>query len=103
MAKKKRASGDGPANDISLIRKKLKHFPVELEPTEWLSTGNERLNAVLGSPERGIPYGKMIELYGPQSHGKTMIALLLSALAQKDGAAILWMDLENQLRRGLGP
>lgn len=95
----KKNSGLTPAEEISQIRKKLKHFTLDRQTTAWLDTGNKRLNAVLGSAEFGIPFGKMIELFGPESHGKTMLALLLAALAQGSGAKVAWVDLENSFDR----
>lgn len=84
-----------PREEIEAIRRKLKHLTFEAVVKAWLTTGNKRLNAVLGSEEFGLAYGKMVELFGPESQGKTMIALLLAALAQADGAKVAWVDLEN--------
>jgi len=84
-----------PREEIDAIRKKLKHLTFEAVVKAWLDTGNKRLNAVLGSEELGLAYGKMVELFGPESQGKTMIALLIAALGQADGAKVAWVDLEN--------
>ena len=83
------------ADQIARIRKKLKHFTLDKPVDSWLDTGSKRLNAVLGSEELGIPYGRMLEIYGPNSHGKTMIALFLAAVAQANGAKVAWVDLER--------
>jgi recombination protein RecA len=53
------------------------------------------LNQVFGSGERGIPYGKIAEASGLQSHGKTALVLELMRYAQRDGAICFWVDLEN--------
>lgn len=77
------------------------------EPAAWLETGVPELDAVLGSPSRGIPYGRIMELFGLESHGKTALALFLAAMAQKDRASIIWGDFESSFdptwatRRGL--
>ena len=88
-----------PAEEVAAIRRKLGHLTLDRQSTEWLNTRNTRLNAVLGAAEFGVPYGKMIEIYGPNSHGKTMLALLLAALAQEDGAKVAWIDLERSFDR----
>jgi recombination protein RecA len=84
-----------PADEASAIQKALGLLTFELQPRKWLDTGSRRLNAVLGSEEKGIGYGKMIELFGPESNGKTLLALLLAGLAQEDGAPVAWVDFEN--------
>jgi recombination protein RecA len=86
-----------PAQQINAIRKKLKHYNSDWQPQRYLKTGNEDLDGVFGNPELGIPYGKLIELSGPESNGKSAIALDLSARAQKDGAITIWIDAENSL------
>lgn len=81
--------------EVESIRKKLKHVTFHREVKDWLNTGSLLLNGALGSKEKGVPYGKMVELFGPESQGKTLIATLLAGLAQGDGADVGWVDLEN--------
>lgn len=54
-----------PAEEKALIQKKLRHFTLDKPVEHWLNTGNRRLNAVLGSEEFGLAYGKMMEIFGP--------------------------------------
>ena len=61
----------------------------------WLDTGSPDLNAVLGSRKKGLAYGKVYELAGEESAGKTAITTVLAGLAQKEGAAVGYIDLEN--------
>lgn len=84
-----------PAEEIAAIRKIKKHYVTDPRPKRWLDTRSENLNAVLGSPDKGIPYGKILEMSGRASHGKTMIALFLCALAQREGSRVVWLDFEN--------
>lgn len=86
-----------PAQQIESIRKKLKHYSSDWQPQRYLKTGNEDLDGVFGDPELGIPYGKLIELSGPESNGKSAIALDLIGKAQRDGAIAIWTDAENSL------
>lgn len=83
--------------DINVIRKGLGHYaaikPVQL----WLDTGYPLLHRVLGSEERGLAYGKLYEIRGWESQGKTVLLLLLAKWAQDDGALPVLMMLENRL------
>jgi recombination protein RecA len=86
-----------PSKQVEAIRRKLKHYNSDWQPKRYLKTGNSELDAVFGHPELGIPYGKLIELSGPESNGKSAIALDLCARAQNDGALAMWGDVENSL------
>lgn len=83
-----------PEAEAALIKKKLRHFTTLRPVRYWMDTGKSELNAVFGSEEKGIPYGKMIELSGFESHGKTALMYELAAYAQKDGAEVGIVDLE---------
>ena len=58
-------------------------------PIEGISTGSLSLDIALGG--QGIPRGRVIELFGPESSGKTTLALHVAAQAQRKGgiAAII--------------
>ena len=81
--------------DLAAIRKKLGHMTMAWKPTEWLDTGIPDLNNVLGHPEKGIPYGRMLEISGWESSGKTALTMAIAALAQQNGAQVIWGDVEN--------
>jgi recombination protein RecA len=83
-----------PEAEVALIKKKLKHFTTLRPVRYWLDTGKPELNMVFGSEGKGIPYGKMIELSGFESHGKTAELYELASYAQKDGAEVGIVDLE---------
>lgn len=80
---------------VEAVRSRLSHISFKWTPRRWLDTGSAELNGVLGDPEKGIPYGKIIELSGENSNGKTAIAMDLMAAAQADGAFGIWVDFEN--------
>jgi recombination protein RecA len=67
------------------------------EPTQrfWLDTTSPELNAVFGSKERGLPYGKLFELSGEEHVGKTVMGTILAGMAQRDGAIVIYVDLED--------
>lgn len=85
--------------DVSRIQDRVKSLlkmsTFEPEYKYWLDTGSEHLNAALGSREQGLPYGKIYELAGQKHGGKTAIASILAGMAQKEGAGVGWIDLEN--------
>lgn len=60
-----------------------------------ISTGCLDLDIALGIG--GVPRGRIIEIYGPESSGKTTVALHISAEAQKIGGAVAFIDAEHAL------
>ncbi|MEM1061010.1 MAG: recombinase RecA [Planctomycetota bacterium] len=65
------------------------------EPIPGISTGALSLDLALGG--RGLPTGRIIEIYGPESSGKTTLALHAIANAQKDGGIAAFIDAEHAL------
>ena len=63
------------------------------ENIEVIPTGSVGLNAALGVG--GIPRGRVVEIYGPESSGKTTIALHMIAEAQKGGGIAAFIDAEH--------
>ena len=60
-----------------------------------ISTGCLELDIALGA--KGLPRGRIVEIYGPESSGKTTIALHCVAEAQKAGGTVAYIDVENAL------
>ena len=60
-----------------------------------ISTGSVGLNMALGIG--GLPRGRIIEIYGPESSGKTTLALHVVAEAQKNGGICAFIDAEHAL------
>lgn len=60
-----------------------------------ISTGCLDLDIALGIG--GVPKGRIIEIYGPESSGKTTVALHIAAEAQKKGGAVAFIDAEHAL------
>ncbi|MFF0414916.1 recombinase RecA [Kitasatospora sp. NPDC004745] len=65
------------------------------EPVEVISTGSTALDVALGVG--GIPRGRVIEIYGPESSGKTTLTLHLAANAQRAGGTVAFVDAEHAL------
>jgi recombination protein RecA len=64
-------------------------------PVSVISTGSISLDAALGVG--GLPRGRIIEIFGPESSGKTTIALQVVAEAQKRGGIAAFIDVEHAL------
>lgn len=62
---------------------------------EAVSTGSLSLDIALGIG--GVPKGRIIEIYGPESSGKTTLALHILASAQKEGGEVAFVDAEHAL------
>ena len=62
---------------------------------EAISTGSLSLDIALGIG--GVPKGRIIEIYGPESSGKTTLALHIVAEAQKRGGEVAFIDAEHAL------
>ena len=67
-------------------------IPVNVEA---ISTGSLSLDLALGIG--GVPRGRIVEIYGPESSGKTTLALHILASAQKEGGEVAFIDVEHAL------
>jgi len=66
-----------------------------LEPIASISTGSIGLDLALGIG--GVPQGRIIEIYGPESSGKTTLSLQIIAEAQRSGSICAFVDAEHAL------
>lgn len=66
-----------------------------LLPIATISTGSLELDAALGVG--GVPRGRVIEIFGPESSGKTTLALHIIAEAQRVGGSAAFVDAEHAL------
>src|ERR1700761_3037652 len=64
-------------------------------PVSFISTGSISLDSALGVG--GLPRGRVIEIFGPESSGKTTLALQVIAEAQKRGGIAAFIDVEHAL------
>ena len=67
----------------------------EIEPIESISTGSLGLDMALGVG--GVPQGRVVEVYGPESSGKTTLTLHMIAQCQKAGGVCAFIDAEHAL------
>ena len=66
-----------------------------LQDVEVIPTGSLALDMALGIG--GVPRGRIVEVYGPESSGKTTLALHIVANAQKNGGVAAFIDAEHAL------
>lgn len=85
-----RAFGKG-----SIMKMNGEHNPMSVEA---ISTGSLGLDIGLGIG--GVPRGRIVEIYGPESSGKTTLALHIMAEAQKAGGTCAFVDAEHALDPG---
>ncbi|MFD1419978.1 recombinase RecA [Lactiplantibacillus songbeiensis] len=85
LGKIKKEFGDGAV---------MKMGDNRLANVERLSTGILSLDQITGG---GLPRGRIIEMYGPESSGKTTVALQAAAAVQKAGGKVAYIDAENAL------
>ena len=62
---------------------------------QGVSTGSIQLDLALGGP--GLPQGRVVEIYGPESSGKTTLTLHVIGSAQKSGGICAFVDAEHAL------
>ena len=67
----------------------------KVEDIPAISTGSISLDAAIGIG--GIPKGRIVEIYGPESSGKTTLALHVVAESQKEGGVAAYIDAEHAL------
>ena len=75
------------------------NLATDMSPTHvkrWISTGSQLLDfAVSNKPNGGLPEGRIIEIYGPPSIGKSHIAAQICKSCQKMGGLAVYIDTEN--------
>lgn len=92
------AALDDFLNQVNPKKGDLEVFTFETAPqrdVEAFSTGGVTLDVALGVG--GIPRGRVVEIYGPESSGKTSLALSICANAVKEGELVGYIDVENAI------
>jgi recombination protein RecA len=80
-----------------MARVPLKMGDEAIEPMEAISTGSISLDMALGIG--GLPKGRVIEIYGPESSGKTTLAIHAIANSQRNGGIAAFIDAEHAFDR----
>ena len=62
----------------------------------WVSTGSRQLDYIVSNrPEGGLPEGRIVEIFGPPSIGKSHIAIQIARSTQAMGGIVVYIDTEN--------
>lgn len=62
----------------------------------WISTGSKQLDYIIANrPEGGLPEGRIVEIFGPPSIGKSHIAIQIARSTQAMGGIVVYIDTEN--------
>ncbi len=104
MAQDTKSGGEGKVKALGLaletIEKQfgkgsiMKLGETHIEGVECISTGSLSLDIALGG---GLPKGRVVEIYGPESSGKTTLALHAIAEVQRHGGTAAFIDAEHAL------
>ena len=95
---KSKALLGGPGPDREAVRQGLDHAPGRRrgrKDIQVVSTGSLGLDIALGVG--GLPRGRVVEIYGPESSGKTTLTLQVIAEMQKLGGTAAFIDAEHAL------
>jgi recombination protein RecA len=75
------------------------NLSVDDSPTHvdnWVSTGSHQLDYIVsGRPNGGLPVGRIVEIFGPPSIGKSHIAIQIAKHTQEMGGIVVYIDTEN--------
>lgn len=100
-AKQEKAKGVSVSDTIANIKKKFGDdaiMTLDQKPNvdvDAIPTGSIGLDSALGIG--GLPRGRIVEIFGPESSGKTTLALHIIAEAQKRGGSCAFVDAENAM------
>ena len=112
MARKKKSkkessapkTGDFTSSLISSLNKEhgsrvAYNLAIEDSPTHvnrWISTGSDQLDYIVSArPNGGLPEGRIVEIFGPPSIGKSHIAIQICKSTQESGGIVVYIDTEN--------
>ncbi len=104
MASKKSDSQDFTANLIKSLNKEAGsqvayNLAYDESPTHvkrWISTGSRQLDYIIANRKNGgLPEGRIVEIFGPPSIGKSHIAIQIARSTQQMGGIVVYIDTEN--------
>ncbi len=79
---------DNLLDDVSRLRS---------TPRVWIELPDSLVNSVFGNEDSGLPSGRIVEIYGAESHGKTALLYWLLGWVQKRGGVAVLADSESTL------
>ena len=80
----------------SKIAYNLEHDVSPTHVSRWISTGSRQLDYIIANRrDGGLPEGRIVEIFGPPSIGKSHIAIQIARSTQKMGGIVVYIDTEN--------
>ena len=104
MAKQKDGSDNFTADLIKSLNKEhgsrvAYNLQTDESPTHvkrWISTGSRQLDYIISNRRNGgLPEGRIVEIFGPPSIGKSHIAIQIARTTQRMGGIVVYIDTEN--------
>ena len=104
MAKTKKNVNDFTDELITSLNKEhgtrvAYNLSLDSSPTHvkrWISTGSKLLDFIISNrPDGGLPEGRIVEIFGPPSIGKSHIAIQIARSTQQMGGIVVYIDTEN--------
>ena len=108
MARKKKGSSGEPEDFTADLIQSLNkehgsrvayNLAYDESPTHvrnWIRTGSRQLDYIVaGHPNGGLPEGRIVEIFGPPSIGKSHIAIQIAKSTQEAGGIVVYIDTEN--------
>lgn len=104
MASKKTTTQDFASDLIKSLNKEhgskvAYNLAYDESPTHvkrWISTGSRQLDYIVSNrPDGGLPEGRIVEIFGPPSIGKSHIAIQIARSTQSMGGIVVYIDTEN--------
>jgi recombination protein RecA len=104
MAKQKIESDDFTADLIKSLNKEhgsrvAYNLETDESPTHvkrWIGTGSQQLDYIVSNKrDGGLPEGRIVEIFGPPSIGKSHIAIQIARTTQQMGGIVVYIDTEN--------
>ena len=100
MVRKKKGSKQEKITDDNL-KEILEADEISDDVDEFISTGSTLLDfAIANRPNGGIPVGRITELSGNETTGKSLLCLQIAANAQKKKGIVVFIDTEHDLDKG---
>lgn len=80
----------------SKVAYNLAHDTSPTHVNRWISTGSRLLDYIIANrPNGGLPEGRIVEIFGPPSIGKSHIAIQIARSTQQMGGIVVYIDTEN--------
>lgn len=105
MTKRKKDATQDFASDLikslnkehgSRVAYNLAHDESPTHVKRWVSTGSRQLDYIIANrPDGGLPEGRIVEIFGPPSIGKSHIAIQIARSTQEMGGIVVYIDTEN--------